>query len=108
MKLSFVLASSLAVVGSTQAQFSTAHTHASQSRPTQPRIANPHAPAPLVGGSDSCTTPDVITGTGTFAFDNSTATTAQLVWSLGARLPGPDDLVLSDGLGQPPLGRTAN
>ena len=29
----------------------------------------------LAGGSDSCLTPDVIAGTGSFAFDNSTATT---------------------------------
>ncbi len=29
----------------------------------------------VVGGSDSCTTPDVITGAGPFAFDNSSATT---------------------------------
>ena len=44
-------------------------------RATQPRIASQPAPAPLVGGSDSCSTPDVITGTGSFAFDNTTATT---------------------------------
>jgi len=29
----------------------------------------------LAGGSDSCATPDLIAGTGSFAFDNSTATT---------------------------------
>jgi hypothetical protein len=32
-------------------------------------------PAPLVGGSDGCTTPDVVVGTGVFAFDTSLATT---------------------------------
>jgi hypothetical protein len=32
-------------------------------------------PAPLVGGTDTCTTPDVIVGTGQFQFDNTTATT---------------------------------
>ncbi len=31
--------------------------------------------APLVGGSDSCVTPDVIVGSGPFAFDNTLATT---------------------------------
>jgi hypothetical protein len=31
-------------------------------------------PAPLVGGSDSCATPDAIAGTGLFGFDNSLAT----------------------------------
>jgi hypothetical protein len=31
--------------------------------------------APLVGGADSCTTPDTIAGTGSFAFDNTSATT---------------------------------
>ncbi|MBI5364782.1 MAG: hypothetical protein HZA53_16520 [Planctomycetes bacterium] len=31
--------------------------------------------APLVNGSDSCSTPDAITGTGSFAFDNTAATT---------------------------------
>ncbi len=41
---------------------------------------NPAAPRPrpgmlAVGGADSCTTPDAITGTGTFAFDNTAATT---------------------------------
>ena len=33
------------------------------------------APAPLVGGADSCVTPDVVVGTGPFAFDNTAATT---------------------------------
>jgi hypothetical protein len=32
-------------------------------------------PAPLIGGADACTTPDLVVGTGVFAFDNSTATT---------------------------------
>jgi hypothetical protein len=32
-------------------------------------------PAPLVGGSDSCATPDLIVGTGFFPFNNTTATT---------------------------------
>jgi hypothetical protein len=32
-------------------------------------------PAPLVGGADSCVTPDLLTGVGQFAFDNSVATT---------------------------------
>jgi hypothetical protein len=36
-------------------------------------IANP-PPAPLVGGSDSCTTPDPIMGTGSFAFDTNAST----------------------------------
>jgi hypothetical protein len=40
-----------------------------------PVVQAPFAPAPLIGGADSCVTPDVIVGTGTFAFDNSTATT---------------------------------
>ncbi len=40
-----------------------------------PIVQPSFAPAPLVGGSDSCVTPDVIVGTGTFAFDNTTATT---------------------------------
>ena len=31
--------------------------------------------APLVGGADSCVTPDAITGGGPFAFDTTTATT---------------------------------
>lgn len=43
----------------------------SQSNPAQP-AALPGAL--LVGGSDSCTTPDVIAGAGPFAFDNSSAT----------------------------------
>ncbi|MBK7875354.1 MAG: hypothetical protein IPJ77_06330 [Planctomycetes bacterium] len=37
-------------------------------------VPQPSAQA-LVGGSDSCSTADVITGTGAFAFDNSLATT---------------------------------
>jgi len=38
------------------------------------RIANPPQ-APLVGGSDTCMTPDPIAGTGSFPFDNTIATT---------------------------------
>jgi hypothetical protein len=37
-------------------------------------IANP-PPAPLVGGSDNCATPDPLTGTGSFPFDTTIATT---------------------------------
>jgi hypothetical protein len=59
------------LAGSAQAQFSSAHRAV---RTAQPPIANP-PPAPLVGGSDSCATPDVITGTGSFNFDTLTATT---------------------------------
>src|SRR6185295_16215222 len=44
-------------------------------RATQPTVASQPPLAPLVDGSDSCSTPDVVTGTGSFAFDNSTATT---------------------------------
>src|SRR5690349_20539646 len=73
MKISLVLVSMLATAGATQAQFSSAKTRAP--RAAQPAVASQPPPAPLVGGSDSCTTPDVITGTGSFAFDNSTATT---------------------------------
>jgi hypothetical protein len=32
-------------------------------------------PAPIVNGSDSCTTPDVLTGTGPFTYDTTTAST---------------------------------
>jgi hypothetical protein len=32
-------------------------------------------PAPLVGGADSCVTPDVVTGLGSFTFDNTIAST---------------------------------
>jgi hypothetical protein len=43
---------------------------------TVPRPAVVQLPtAPLVGGADSCVTPDVITGAGPFAFDNTLATT---------------------------------
>jgi hypothetical protein len=46
----------------------------------QPRAKRPHQVvtlpvAPLVGGADSCTTPDVIAGTGSFAFDTTTSST---------------------------------
>jgi hypothetical protein len=41
--------------------------------PTNPVLMP--APAPLVGGADSCVTPDLITGTGSVAFDTTTATT---------------------------------
>ncbi len=40
---------------------------------TSPIFAQPAAP--LVGGSDSCFTPDLIAGLGPFAFDNTLATT---------------------------------
>jgi hypothetical protein len=40
-----------------------------------PAPATTVAPAPLVGGADACTTPDVITGLGGFNFDNTLATT---------------------------------
>jgi hypothetical protein len=40
-----------------------------------PVTRNNGSSIPLVGGSDSCATPDVISGTGTFSFDNSAATT---------------------------------
>jgi hypothetical protein len=73
MKTSLVLVSMLATAGATQAQFSTAKVRAP--RATQPAVASQPPPAPLVGGSDSCTTPDVLTGTGSFAFDNGAATT---------------------------------
>ncbi len=36
---------------------------------------NPIPVLSFLGGSDNCATPDVIVGTGTFAFDNTTATT---------------------------------
>jgi hypothetical protein len=45
----------------------------SRATPVLP-IANP-PPAPLVGGSDSCTTPDPISGVGQFQFDDTVATT---------------------------------
>jgi hypothetical protein len=38
-----------------------------------PTPAAPLPIAPLVGGSDTCATPDPITGTGSFAFDNTVA-----------------------------------
>jgi hypothetical protein len=38
-------------------------------------LAHARATTPLVGGSDSCATPDLISGPGMFAFDNSAATT---------------------------------
>jgi len=41
--------------------------------PTSPALQT--SPAPLVGGSDSCVTPDVISGGGPFAFDTTTAST---------------------------------
>jgi hypothetical protein len=41
--------------------------------PSQAQLLPP--PAPLVGGSDTCASPDPIGGSGTFAFDNSAATT---------------------------------
>jgi len=40
-----------------------------------PQNTVPMPPAPLVGGTDDCTTPDVIVGQGQFAFDNTVATT---------------------------------
>jgi hypothetical protein len=58
-----------------------------------PSVPSPTAPAlpaaPLVGGADDCTTPDVLSGLGSFAFDNTLATTgaqgqsenACLTWS---------------------------
>ncbi len=71
----FLLSIPALLAGSAQAQFSSSHTAPqNRSRIPRPLIANP-PPAPLVGGSDSCMTPDVITGTGAFAFDNSIATT---------------------------------
>ena len=42
----------------------------------------------VVGGSDDCNTPDAISGVGTFAFDNSTATTGASL-SSGKVRPGP-------------------
>jgi hypothetical protein len=55
---------------------------------TAPAATTP-PPAPLVGGSDTCTTPDTITGVGSFPYDNTSATTglqgqtetACLTWS---------------------------
>src|SRR4051812_42679834 len=41
----------------------------------EPRPASALPGAPLVGGADSCTTPDVVVGAGPFAFDNTVATT---------------------------------
>ncbi len=41
----------------------------------QAPLAHPLPQAPLVGGADSCVTPDVIVGAGPFAFDTTTATT---------------------------------
>ena len=41
----------------------------------QPAPGNLLPSAPLVGGSDSCTTPDVVVGAGPHAFDTTTATT---------------------------------
>ena len=43
-----------------------------------PQVAIPMPPAPLVGGTDDCVTPDVIVGTGSFAFDNTLATTGTI------------------------------
>jgi hypothetical protein len=40
-----------------------------------PAQVNPLPGAPLVGGSDTCATPDVIVGNGPFAFDTTAATT---------------------------------
>ncbi|MBL8859170.1 MAG: hypothetical protein JNL28_11730 [Planctomycetes bacterium] len=57
----------------------TADAQGQRSKPRVPRTA-PQSnffppPAPLVGGSDACATPDAIAGTGSFAFDNTSATT---------------------------------
>jgi hypothetical protein len=41
----------------------------------QPMARSGLPTAPLVGGADSCVTPDVITGTGSFAYDNTVAST---------------------------------
>jgi hypothetical protein len=41
---------------------------------TPPRVATLPG-APLVGGADSCVTPDLVSGLGSFAFDNTIATT---------------------------------
>jgi hypothetical protein len=40
-----------------------------------PAVATTPPPAPLVGGADDCTTPDVLTGLGSFPYDNTSATT---------------------------------
>ena len=43
---------------------------------SQPQpAASTFAPAPLVGGADSCASPDVVVGVGMFAFDDTLATT---------------------------------
>ncbi len=65
-----LLASTTSLALAQQPSFDRQPSRASQVLP----IANP-PPTPLVGGSDSCTTPDPITGLGQFAFDDSIATT---------------------------------
>ncbi len=45
------------------------------SAPAQPTIAPASGSIPLVGGGDSCSTPDLLVGTGAFPFDTSLATT---------------------------------
>src|SRR6185503_8033374 len=40
-------------------------------RRNAPAAQTPLPSAPLVGGANSCVTPDVIVGTGTFPFDNT-------------------------------------
>ena len=67
----------LALANSASAQFSTQK----PTPPTKPGVSTaPATPtggsmALLVGGGDSCATPDMISGSGTFAFDTTTATT---------------------------------
>ena len=61
----------------------TAEAQAQRSKPRIPRTAPQlnffPAAAALVGGSDACATPDVISGTGNFAFDNTSATIVKII-----------------------------
>lgn len=58
------------------AHMNSAQMNSAQQRPVTPRAAaQPFAPSPLVGGSDTCATPDVVVGTGNFSFDDTLATT---------------------------------
>ncbi len=81
MKKTFVLVAGALAVFATAAQAQKGVPVQKQNQTAQvkgtyaPRAVQTPPPAPLVGGSDSCATPDLIVGTGNFAFDNSIATT---------------------------------
>src|SRR3954462_12321737 len=80
MKFRVLAASAFAgcLVPTAFAQLSAIHPAQTKSEPHKIVVAPPDTRpnfVPLVGGSDNCPTPDSISGSGPFSFNNSAATT---------------------------------